>query len=166
MPVFQNDLFSSARMVERTLETGTVLRLKLEPLPGERVRVLEYHRKAPLVHLDYHLLNVMTDGSIVTGVIDWENVRLGDARYDVARTLSILCADPSIRALPKALRQVVRTFRRGYLEGYGHTAGPASLTALAPFLAWSGQFMLRDLGGRCNAQAEVNIERWSRWWQD
>lgn len=63
-----------------------------------------------LVHLDYHLLNVMTDGSIVTGVIDWENVRLGDARYDVARSLSILCADPSIRALPRALRQVVRTF--------------------------------------------------------
>ncbi len=40
-----------------------------------------------LVHLDYHLLNVMTNGSIVTGVIDWENVRLGDARYDVARSL-------------------------------------------------------------------------------
>lgn len=36
-----------ARMVERTLENGTVLKLKLEPLSGERVRVLEYHRKAP-----------------------------------------------------------------------------------------------------------------------
>ena len=47
MPVFQDDLFSSARVVERTLSHGTVLRLKLEPLPGERVRVLEYHRKAP-----------------------------------------------------------------------------------------------------------------------
>ena len=47
MPVFQDDLFSSARVVERTLPNGTVLRLKLEPLTGERVRVLEYHRKAP-----------------------------------------------------------------------------------------------------------------------
>lgn len=47
MPVFQDDLFSSARMVERTLQGGTVLRLKLEPLSGERVRVLEYYRKAP-----------------------------------------------------------------------------------------------------------------------
>lgn len=46
MPVFQDNLFSSARMVERTLENGTLLRIKLEPLPGERVRVLEYHRKA------------------------------------------------------------------------------------------------------------------------
>lgn len=46
MPVFQDHLFSSARMVERTLENGTLLRLKLEPLSGERVKVLEYHRKA------------------------------------------------------------------------------------------------------------------------
>ena len=34
-------------MVERTLPSGTVLRLLLEPLPGERVRVLEYHRRVP-----------------------------------------------------------------------------------------------------------------------
>lgn len=46
MPTFQDDLFSSARMVERTLENGTLLRLKLEPLSGEQVKVLEYHRKA------------------------------------------------------------------------------------------------------------------------
>lgn len=119
-----------------------------------------------LVHLDYHLLNVMTDGSIVTGVIDWENVRLGDARFDVARSLSILCADPSIRALPRALRQVVRTFRRGYLAGYEQVTGLGATTGLEPFLEWAGRFMLRDLGGRCNPQAAASIERWSRWWQN
>lgn len=119
-----------------------------------------------LVHLDYHTLNVMTDGGSVTGVIDWENVRLGDARFDVARTLSILCADPSVQALPRALRQVVRTFRQSYLEGYWHTAGPASLTTLAPFLAWSGRFMVRDLGERCDAQAAMRIERWTGRWRD
>ena len=47
MTTFQDNLFSSARMVERTLPNGTVLRLLLEPLPRERVKVLEYHRKAP-----------------------------------------------------------------------------------------------------------------------
>lgn len=47
MTTFQDNLFSSARMVERTLPSGTVLRLLLEPLPGERVRVLEYRRRAP-----------------------------------------------------------------------------------------------------------------------
>jgi hypothetical protein len=46
VPTFQDDLFSSARVVERTLKNGTLLRLKLEPLPSERVRVREYHRKA------------------------------------------------------------------------------------------------------------------------
>ena len=47
MTTFQDSLFSSARMAERTFPNGTVLRLLLEPLPGERVQVLEYHRKAP-----------------------------------------------------------------------------------------------------------------------
>lgn len=47
MTMFQDNLFSSARMIERTLPSGTVLRLLLEPLPGERIRVLEYHRRAP-----------------------------------------------------------------------------------------------------------------------
>jgi len=43
--VFQDDLFSNTRVVQRTLQNGTVLRLKLEPLPGARVRVLEYYRR-------------------------------------------------------------------------------------------------------------------------
>ena len=44
-PVFQDPLFSPERTVQRTLASGTVLRLVLEPLSG--VRVLEYHRRAP-----------------------------------------------------------------------------------------------------------------------
>lgn len=43
--VFQDGLFDAAREVERQLASGTVLRLRLEPLSGERVRVLSYHRK-------------------------------------------------------------------------------------------------------------------------
>lgn len=46
-PVFQDPLFSRERTVQRTLANDTVLRLKLEPLPEERVRVLEYHRQPP-----------------------------------------------------------------------------------------------------------------------
>lgn len=34
-------------MVERTLAIGTTVRLKLEPLTERRIRVLEYHRRAP-----------------------------------------------------------------------------------------------------------------------
>jgi hypothetical protein len=43
---FQDALFSPERVVQRTLESGTILQLTLAPLPGERVRVLKYRRKA------------------------------------------------------------------------------------------------------------------------
>lgn len=120
-----------------------------------------------LIHLDFHLLNVLTDGETVLGVIDWENVRLGDARHDVARTLSILCADPSVRALPEPLRRAVRTFRRGYVEGYRSRAGSGSLAELSPFLAWAGAFMLRDLEGRLEPLAAGTLRRWSeRFWSE
>lgn len=42
---FQDALFSPERVVQRTLESGTMLQLTLKPLPGERVRVLKYRRK-------------------------------------------------------------------------------------------------------------------------
>ena len=140
-----------------TPEVRAGLREIREPKPSAYTAVL--------VHLDYHLLNVMTDGGVVTSVIDWENVRLGDARYDVARTLSILCADPSIRVLPGPLRQVVRRFRRGYLDGYEQVAGQDATTGLELFLEWAGHFMLEDLGGRLDSRAARSIERWTRWWQ-
>ncbi|MCA9836368.1 MAG: hypothetical protein KC422_05615 [Trueperaceae bacterium] len=46
--VFQGHLFDKNVMVERTLSTGTVVRLKLEPLGDGRVKVLEYYRKGHL----------------------------------------------------------------------------------------------------------------------
>ena len=42
---FQDSLFSPARVVQRTLTSGTVLKLTLEPLADEYVRVLAYRRK-------------------------------------------------------------------------------------------------------------------------
>lgn len=46
-PTFQDDLFSSARWLERTTELGVVVRLHLEPLGRGRVRVVRYERKRP-----------------------------------------------------------------------------------------------------------------------
>lgn len=42
---FQDSLFTPERVVQRTLESGTILQLRLEPLSGERVRVLSYRQK-------------------------------------------------------------------------------------------------------------------------
>ncbi|MEJ2667179.1 MAG: hypothetical protein P8Z81_08805 [Deinococcales bacterium] len=35
-----------SRLVERRLSSGVTVQLRLEPLPGERVRVTEYRRRA------------------------------------------------------------------------------------------------------------------------
>ena len=45
MIVQQGHLFNKTVLVERELSTGSVLRLKLEPLEGKKVRVVEYYRK-------------------------------------------------------------------------------------------------------------------------
>lgn len=42
---YQGHLFDKSMMVERTLSTGSIVRLKLEPLGEAKVRVLEYYRK-------------------------------------------------------------------------------------------------------------------------
>ena len=44
---FQDELFSSARWLERTTDLGIVVRIRLEPLGGGRVRVVRYERKRP-----------------------------------------------------------------------------------------------------------------------
>ncbi len=121
-------------------------------------------RQPVLLHLDFHPLNVLTDGRDIVGVIDWENVRLGDACLDVARSLSILCADPSLRLLPKDERFVVRQFRRAYLNAYQNLMGRDALIPLTPFLAWAGEFMVQDLQ-RLDHAALARVARWASWWR-
>lgn len=45
-PVFQDDLFSPARWIERTVQ-GVTVRVRLEPLGDGRVRLLRYERRRP-----------------------------------------------------------------------------------------------------------------------
>lgn len=143
-------------------------RLHALPIPPEvegEVPRLETGLPAPArpawLHLDYHPLNVLAEGGRVSAVLDWENVRLGDARADVARTLSILSVDPGVWGAGREVRQRLRTFRRGYLAGYA-----GSLVAeLPPFLAWAGEFMLRDRGPHFAGAELAPVRRWSRYWR-
>src|SRR5207302_3637480 len=41
-----------------------------------RLRAIIAESGSVLLHLDYHPLNIMTDGTRVTGVLDWANVAL------------------------------------------------------------------------------------------
>lgn len=41
----QPSLFDRSRLVERRLSSGAIVRLRLEPLPAGRVKVVEYRRR-------------------------------------------------------------------------------------------------------------------------
>lgn len=125
-----------------------------------------------LIHLDYHPLNVLTDGRHFTGIIDWSNAAAGDRRADFARTATLLLTASSP---PGPTRPVVGALRRlfylAWRRGYVSEAGP--LGDLAPFMAWAGATRLQDLedarsrpqswaSGDDFAAAQRWVERWKR----
>jgi hypothetical protein len=67
--------------------------------------------------------------------------------------------------LPPELRRGVRSFRRAYCAGYLSEAGADALEGMPPFLAWAGDFMLRDLGKRYDAAGLEPVRRWTAHWR-
>ncbi|MEO7913019.1 MAG: phosphotransferase, partial [Roseiflexaceae bacterium] len=118
-----------------------------------------------LLHLDYHPLNLMTDGRQMTAVLDWANARVGDPRADAARSYSILAIDPNgqHQLHITIFRQILA---RAWRHGYEQAAGP--LGDMALFYAWAGAVMLRDLAPRL-ANAPHNplarVRRWTNAWK-
>ena len=112
-----------------------------------------------LLHLDYHPLNVLTDGRNMTAVLDWANAQVGDPRADVARSFSILAIEPSWPRLPH-LTIFRLVLARAWRHGYEQAAGPLSDMAL--FYAWAGAVMLRDLAPRA-ARSGMRLDRVRRW---
>lgn len=139
--------------------------------PGEEALAARLRKTDPcedsLVHLDYHPLNVMTDGERITGVLDWTNARAGDPRADYARTLTILRLD-SGTASPLVLA-VLRVFEAGWRRGYRRIAGRPS--DMAPYYAWAGAVMLRDRGprpdlpGGMTARELGRVRAWAERWK-
>lgn len=154
---------------ERAWEWGAGFgQLDALPVPPEvmgEVPRLETDRPMPArpawLHLDYHQLNVLVADGRVSAVLDWENVRLGDARADLARTLSILSVYPGLWRAGRDVREPLRVFRRGYLAGYGTNLSGG----ISPFLAWAGEFMGRDQGHRFGEAELDHVRRWSRFWR-
>lgn len=132
----------------RAAEPNVASRLRALPLLDDR-----------LLHLDYHVLNVLAERGEVTAVLDWTNAHAGDPRADVARTLTILRLAPPLGDL--AQRVARGALELGWRSGYG-AFGPD----MAPFYAWAGGAMLHDLDGRV-APAELEparrfTARWTR----
>jgi aminoglycoside phosphotransferase (APT) family kinase protein len=128
------------------------------------------HREDRLLHLDYHPLNVLTDGRRITGIVDWTNARSGDPRADIARTLTILRLDIEPAGVPRpVIRAVVRAFELGWRRGYAQVAGREG-EGMAPYNAWAGAVMERDLLPRLDVPGGLSpgqmarIRVWTRAW--
>jgi aminoglycoside phosphotransferase (APT) family kinase protein len=125
-----------------------------------------------LLHLDYHPMNVLVAGGKILAVLDWANARAGDRRADVARTASILHFAPRDPAQPPLLGSLVRrSLIAGWRRGYRQIAGPIS--SMAPFYAWAGRVMIRDLTPRLGRSDLPwltgafldEVERWAAGWR-
>ena len=114
-------------------------------------------RPAPaLLHLDYHPLNILTDGTQITAVLDWANTRVGDPRADVARTYTILMVEPYTPGRqPLVVSLVRRLLTWSWRRGYEQVGGV--LSDMAWFYVWAGAVMVRDLAPR--------VSNPQSWWQ-
>lgn len=132
-----------------------VLRASLEAVAPSR---------PALLHLDYHVLNVLTEGERITGVIDWSNARPGDPRADLARTFSILRLDLPAFAAASPLLPALPRFLLGWYHGYADAAGAAPQPPMAPFYAWAGAAMARDLAKSRDLAFLAQVSAWSARW--
>jgi aminoglycoside phosphotransferase (APT) family kinase protein len=125
-----------------------------------------------LLHMDYHPLNVMVDRGQVTGVLDWANVRVGDRRADLARTVTLLRLPPLPPGTPAVVQLVLRPLlEAAWRAGYRQLQRDNPFVGMAPFYAWAGEMMQRDLrpklgrpGVWLQSRDLARIERWTRSW--
>lgn len=126
-----------------------------------------------LLHMDYHPLNVMVDGGRVTGVLDWANVRVGDRRADLARTVTLLRLPPLPPGTPAVVQLVMRPLlEAAWRAGYRQLQPTDPFVGMAPFYAWAGAMMERDLRpklGRPGVWLQesdlARIQRWAAAWK-
>ncbi len=107
-----------------------------------------------LIHMDFHPLNLISDGAVLTGIIDWSGAAAGDPRADLARTAITLIAAPVPPGPTKPLLNLARSLIiRAWRSGYQETAG--AMPDYRPFRAWAGATLL--------AEAELVIDRPNVW---
>jgi len=76
-----------------------------------------------LLHLDFHMDNVLVSGGQVTGLVDWTNACAGDRRADVARTWSLLTRRTGAGVRARATAILWRLVNGGWQTGYEQVAG-------------------------------------------
>jgi hypothetical protein len=96
-----------------------------------------------LIHMDFHPLNLVSDGAAVTGILDWSYAAAGDPRADLARMEITLLSAPvppgPLRPLLNLVRNLIlRAWRSGYQEAAG------SMPDCRPLRAWAGATLLAE----------------------
>jgi aminoglycoside phosphotransferase (APT) family kinase protein len=117
-----------------------------------------------LLHLDWHPLNLLSDdGSVISGIVDWDNARRGHPSLDLARTYSLLTVEPSLASVPADIRARLGELRAAWADGYG----PEAKAIPAACHAWAGRVMLADLEPRHadTPSALDELRRWTEGWQ-
>src|SRR5215210_421986 len=76
-----------------------------------------------LLHLDFHMDNVLVWKGDVTGLVDWTNASAGDARADLARSWSLLTRRGGAGARARASASLWRVVAAGWHRGYAQVAG-------------------------------------------
>jgi aminoglycoside phosphotransferase (APT) family kinase protein len=121
------------------------LQARIHTIPGEGLRTIgdtdwveraehpglvAYVREATAAvpprfcHFDYHPLNVLGEGTRITGLIDFANASGSDPRADLGLTHALLKAAPVPPGLTRKLIDVIRRrFLAGWREGYIDYAG-------------------------------------------
>jgi aminoglycoside phosphotransferase (APT) family kinase protein len=162
--------------VPAALQRTTLSWLDRAPTAGAALRARLAGAGTPvLAHLDYHPMNVLAEGGHLTAVIDWVDARAADPRADLARTYSLLRVMPWRQPWPLVLPVSLlrRVLAAGWRHGYRSAAGwfPGS-AGLAPYYAWAGAVMERDVGRRLGqpgvpfAPADLEgIRRWTAGWR-
>ena len=96
-----------------------------------------------LIHMDYHPLNVVSDGATVTGILDWAYAAAGDPRADLARTEITILSGPVPPGLMSPLLNLARKMiLRAWRSGYEEVAGP--MPDFRPLRAWAGATLLGE----------------------
>ena len=107
-----------------------------------------------LIHMDYHPLNLASDGATITGILDWAYAAAGDPRADLARTEITLLWAPLPPGPTRPLLNLARNvFLRAWRSGYEQLAGRTP--HFRPLRAWAGATLL--------AEIELVIDRPNVW---
>jgi hypothetical protein len=103
-------------------------------------------RQDRLLHLDFHLFNVLVEDGQLSGVIDWENAMAGPPHADLARTRAILRAAVLGKLVPEGSQAAIAELVRGLEEGHARICGPDPHPALST--AWGLAMTTADLANQ------------------